>query len=101
MTARPLNLQTFRHPRAVSKFSPLPLPRFNPEGRGFFNKEINMVNKTEYNRIYKDQTRIVVYVTPEVKGILAQEALDKGRSLSSICEPKLKEMANAIVERTT
>lgn len=49
--------------------------------------------KDEYNRLYKDETRVVVYASPDVKAFLAQTALDKGQSLSEFCKPKLEELA--------
>lgn len=54
------------------------------------------MSKEAYNREYKDATRVVVYVKPDVKATLAQAALDKGVSLSELCNPKLEELANEL-----
>lgn len=51
--------------------------------------------KSAYNRVYKDEKRVVVYVSSEVKEALGQAALDKGISLSELCRPTLEELANA------
>lgn len=59
------------------------------------------MSKDAYNKIYKDQTRVVVYAKPETKAILAQAALDQGISLSELCNPKLEELADDIKSRTT
>jgi len=42
---------------------------------------------------------VVVYVKPEVKATLAQEATDRGISLSELCNPSLEELTNAINKR--
>ncbi len=54
--------------------------------------------KAEYNKLYKDATRIVTYVKPEVKTILAQRAIDEGISLSALTEPTLEAMANDVID---
>jgi predicted HicB family RNase H-like nuclease len=59
----------------------------------------NKANKSKYNKLYKDQSRVVVYVKPEVKATLAQEATDRGISLSELCNPSLEELTNAINKR--
>ena len=50
----------------------------------------------EYQKLYKDAKRIVVYADPKDKAILAQHALDKGLSLSELCEPVLRKLARGI-----
>lgn len=60
----------------------------------------NKINKDKYNKLYKDQSRVVVYVQPEVKATLAQEATDRGISLSELCNPSLEELASAINKRS-
>lgn len=53
--------------------------------------------KNAYNKIYKDERRIVVYTKDaDTKRKLAQYALDNNMSLSELVEPKLKELADAI-----
>lgn len=51
------------------------------------------MSKEEYNKLYKDETRVVIYAPPEVKAHLAQTAIDKGISLSELCKPAIEELA--------
>lgn len=59
------------------------------------------MSKSDYNKIYKDHTRIVVYSDPEDKSYLAQYALDNGISLSTLVEPKIKELVNELKSRAS
>lgn len=52
--------------------------------------------KSIYNRVYKDEKRVVIYVSSEVKETLGQAAIDKGVSLSEFCRPALEGLANGL-----
>lgn len=53
----------------------------------------------EYQKAYKDQKRVVVYTDPDIKETLGQHAIDTGVSLSSLVNPSLRKLANAINKR--
>lgn len=55
-----------------------------------------MHKKKEYNKLHKDATRVVVYTKPTTKSGLAQHAVDKGMSLSALCEPKMEELLDEL-----
>lgn len=54
----------------------------------------------EYQKAYKDQKRVVVYVEPWVKATLAEHATANGTSISAILNPAIRKVANGIKSRT-
>lgn len=50
----------------------------------------------EYQKAYKDEKRIVIYVEPEQKSLLAQHALDQNKSLSEICKPAIARLVRGL-----
>lgn len=57
-------------------------------------------NKDEYNKQYKSDRRIVVYVSDaEIKNTLTEETERTGTSMSSLIEPAIKELADAIRQK--
>lgn len=56
--------------------------------------------KRAYNKAYKTDRRIVVYAKDaETKRILEQESERTGKSISDLCEPAIKGVADAIDKR--